>query len=312
MCLRLTVILDRLGIDGYTGDKAAESAFLLLKPEDYEGTLNPYQRNLIRAAQLAQGGKRAREAGDEGDDEAGPSKQPRTEKPLVTQSAIWQQLSAVEMKTGEIAQLPKGAGTLVSHHASRLLVREVYAKFWTLVNDIADSIVPLSTTVQAKTVVSASFNSEVSKLVRKGGFCTLYMPVWSWAEIKKARPIYPDVKVAWAKKLFDKFGGVVRHVLYLANEPETPKLIDEVVPSAAANISMLMQAGFAGGQGQSDRLLHVIPNQEYTWYHRQFASIHVQDRLAEHYTGTKGLELRTLLMDSRPPAEHAVLRGHLF
>ena len=59
------------------------------------------------------------------------------EKPLVTQSAIWQQLSAVEMKTGEIAQLPKGAGTLVSHHASRLLVREVYAKFWTLVNDIA-------------------------------------------------------------------------------------------------------------------------------------------------------------------------------
>ena len=56
MCLRLTVILDRLGIDGYTGDKAAESAFLLLKPEDYEGTLNPYQRNLIRAAQLAQGG----------------------------------------------------------------------------------------------------------------------------------------------------------------------------------------------------------------------------------------------------------------
>ena len=39
-----------------------------------------------------------------------------------------------------------------------------------------------------------------------------------------------------------------RHVLYLANEPETRKLIDEVVPSAAANISMLMQAGFAGGQ----------------------------------------------------------------
>ena len=30
------------------------------------------------------------------------------------------------------------------------------------------------------------------------------------------------------------------------------------------------------------------------------------------FTGTKGLELRTLLMDSRPPAEHAVLRGHLF
>ena len=51
----------------------------------------------------------------------------------------------------------------------------------------------------------------VLQLVRKGGFCTLYMPVWSWAEIKKARPIYPDVKVAWAKKLFDKFGGVVRY-----------------------------------------------------------------------------------------------------
>ena len=57
-------------------------------------------------------------------------------EPLVAQSAIWQQLSAVEMKTGEIAQLPNGAGTLVSHHAPSLLVREVYVKFWTLLNDI--------------------------------------------------------------------------------------------------------------------------------------------------------------------------------
>ena len=39
-----------------------------------------------------------------------------------------------------------------------------------------------------------------------------------------------------------------RHVLFLANEPGTPKLIDEVVPLAAANVSTLMQAGFAGGQ----------------------------------------------------------------
>ena len=52
----LAVILDRLGTDGYAGEKAAGSAFLLLKPEDYEGTLNRYQRNLIRAAQHAQGG----------------------------------------------------------------------------------------------------------------------------------------------------------------------------------------------------------------------------------------------------------------
>ena len=52
----VAVILDRLGTDGYAGEKAAGSAFLLLKPEDYEETLNPYQRNLIRAAQLAQGG----------------------------------------------------------------------------------------------------------------------------------------------------------------------------------------------------------------------------------------------------------------
>ena len=49
------------------------------------------------------------------------------------------------------------------------------------------------------------------QLVRKGGFRKLYMPVWSWAEIKKARPIYSNVKVAWARKLFDKFGGVVRY-----------------------------------------------------------------------------------------------------
>ena len=51
----------------------------------------------------------------------------------------------------------------------------------------------------------------VLQLVRKGGYRTLYMPVWSWAEIKAARPIYPDVEVALAEELFDKFGGVVRY-----------------------------------------------------------------------------------------------------
>ena len=51
----LAVILGRLGTDGYTGDKAAGSVFLLLKV-DYEETLNAYQCNLIRAAQLARGG----------------------------------------------------------------------------------------------------------------------------------------------------------------------------------------------------------------------------------------------------------------
>ena len=40
------------------------------------------------------------------------------------------------MKSGKVAQLPEGAGTLVAHHASSLLVRKVYAKFWALVNDI--------------------------------------------------------------------------------------------------------------------------------------------------------------------------------
>ena len=39
-----------------------------------------------------------------------------------------------------------------------------------------------------------------------------------------------------------------RHVLALANEPDTPFMIDEIIPRAAADVSMLMQAGFAGGQ----------------------------------------------------------------
>ena len=52
-------------------------------------------------------------------------------------SAIWRQLSAVEMRTGEVAQLPTGAGSLVWHIASGLLVRGVYAKFWTLVNNLS-------------------------------------------------------------------------------------------------------------------------------------------------------------------------------
>ena len=49
------------------------------------------------------------------------------------------------------------------------------------------------------------------QVMRKQGFRTLYMPVWSYEEIKTARPIYPYVKVAWAQELFDKFGGVVRY-----------------------------------------------------------------------------------------------------
>ena len=54
-------------------------------------------------------------------------------EPLNAQSAIWRQLSAVKMNTGEVAQLPEGAGRLVKHGASSLLVRDVYVKFWTLV-----------------------------------------------------------------------------------------------------------------------------------------------------------------------------------
>ena len=103
-----------------------------------------------------------------------------------------------------------------------------------------DSVVPLTMSVQAKMVVSASFNGEVSKvskatihsfvwqgksclialskhillvlqLADKGKFHTLYRPVWSWQETEAARPIYPDVKVAQAREFYDKFGGVVRY-----------------------------------------------------------------------------------------------------
>ena len=38
------------------------------------------------------------------------------------------------METGKIAQLPAKAGKLLSHRASQLLVRSVYAEFWALIN----------------------------------------------------------------------------------------------------------------------------------------------------------------------------------
>lgn len=56
LCSQKTLCQDLLGTDGYTRDKPAGPAFLLLDAEDYKGTLNKCQCNLIRAAQLAQGG----------------------------------------------------------------------------------------------------------------------------------------------------------------------------------------------------------------------------------------------------------------
>ena len=50
-------------------------------------------------------------------------------------SDIWRQLPTVKMKTGKIARLPAGAGTPLSHSASKLLVRKVYAEFWALINE---------------------------------------------------------------------------------------------------------------------------------------------------------------------------------
>ena len=50
-------------------------------------------------------------------------------------SAIWQQLSAVEMDPGKVSDLPEDAGSLLSHNASQLLVRDVYHKFWVLIKD---------------------------------------------------------------------------------------------------------------------------------------------------------------------------------
>ena len=64
-------------------------------------------------------------------------------EPEDAESAIWRQLSALEMKTGEVAQLPTGAGSLVWHIASSLLVRDVYAKFWTLVNNLSGNSLSL-------------------------------------------------------------------------------------------------------------------------------------------------------------------------
>ena len=66
-------------------------------------------------------------------------------EPSVLGSAIWRQLSALEMKPGEVAQLPSGAGTLVAHHASSLLVRNLYAKFWDLVKSIPGDILLANT-----------------------------------------------------------------------------------------------------------------------------------------------------------------------
>ena len=51
----------------------------------------------------------------------------------------------------------------------------------------------------------------VLQVVLKGPFQTLYMPVWSYAEVAKALPIYEDVESDVASELFRKFGGVVRY-----------------------------------------------------------------------------------------------------
>ena len=52
----LTAILDLLRHDGYLANQPADEVFGLLNAEDYKEDLNKRQRNLIRAAQGAQGG----------------------------------------------------------------------------------------------------------------------------------------------------------------------------------------------------------------------------------------------------------------
>ena len=64
-------------------------------------------------------------------------------------------------------------------------------------------------------------------------------------------------------------------------------------------------------QGYSDRILHVIPSEDYRWYHRDFATAYVRDKVAERYLRSRGLELLTTLMTD-PTPEYAVLFGHLF
>ena len=64
-------------------------------------------------------------------------------------------------------------------------------------------------------------------------------------------------------------------------------------------------------QDYVDRLLHVVPNQNYDWYHRHFASAYVQDRLAECYIRSRGIELQTPLLYA-PIPEHRTIFGHLF
>ena len=52
----LTAVLDLLHPDGCSADMPTDRVFLLMNAEDYTENLNKRQRNLIRAAQVAQGG----------------------------------------------------------------------------------------------------------------------------------------------------------------------------------------------------------------------------------------------------------------
>ena len=72
-----------------------------------------------------------------------------------------------------------------------------------------------------------------------------------------------------------------------------------------------LNVSLASLQGHSDTLLHVIPTEDYWWYHRHFASAYIQDRLAEYYIRTRAMDMWTASSIAPTPV-HATLCGHLF
>ena len=64
-------------------------------------------------------------------------------------------------------------------------------------------------------------------------------------------------------------------------------------------------------QELSDRLVHIIPRDDYMWYHRDLATAYVRVKVADRYIRSQGVELLTTLVTSPTPT-YSVLFDHHF
>jgi len=140
----------------------------------------------------------------------------------------------------------------------------------------------------------------------------LYMPLWSWEEIKCGYELcHPKKSEAVIQQRYSLFAGVPR---FIFRDENTEEDLIEVIASADLPLIMACISQKKGAKNVSHYLIQMIPYDDYSKYTIDFLSSEISKRVIHQFQETRKNELIQFLRDSMAPsfASLSSYRGFVF